>query len=164
MEIMDYEKKNQSIMQSELNRSADGLQFRKLDQKTMVEQSVGFSKQGQIEYEGEFKNGKPEGAWTTFFPDGRPRWKGLKKNGLNHGPYKMWYPDGRKKMEGTFFNGEKQGRSIAWHPNGVKLLEQWHEQGVPTGVWKRWDSTGSLTEEIKKLPPNSPGVDNSILR
>ena len=145
--ILESVKGNQLVGHSDINRSSDGLQFTKINQATKNEQTVGFSKAGQVAYKGDFKNGKPQGPWTTFFPDGRPRWQGVKKDGLNHGPFKMWYPDGKKKMEGAYFEGEKHGRSVAWHPNGEKLLEQWHEKGVPSGKWRRWDATGSLVEE-----------------
>ena len=55
--------------------SADGLQFTQNKPDSEVEATVGFSKQGHVSYQGDFKNDKPHGLWTTFFrmvnPDGR---------------------------------------------------------------------------------------------
>ncbi len=63
----------------------------------------------------------------------------------------MWYLDGKKKMTGVFLNGEKDGLSTIWHPNGVKWREQRHEKGIPNGIWRNWDSEGTLVEEINHV-------------
>ena len=55
-------------------KSPDGLQFTQNNIDSDVEASVGFSNKGHLSYKGEFKNDKPHGLWTTFFPDGKPRW------------------------------------------------------------------------------------------
>ena len=129
-------------------RSLDGLQFTKAEDDGNHSETVGLTSEGKVSFEGEMKNGKPNGEWTTFFPDGRPRWKGNKNEGVSHGPFTMWYQDGRKKMEGNYENGKKHGLSTMWHLNGSKWREQRHIQGEPSGSWRTWNEKGELIEEI----------------
>ena len=82
------EENNDSVLQEKNPKiaiSEDGLEFKKKIDGTNREESVGVNEIGEIVYKGGFKNGKPEGEWTTFFADGKPRWKGTKRDGLNHG-------------------------------------------------------------------------------
>jgi antitoxin component YwqK of YwqJK toxin-antitoxin module len=132
----------------EIQQSVDGLQFKQATSNTQTETSVGFSQEGHLTYEGDFKDGKPEGLWTTFFPDGKPRWQGIKKNGFNHGPFKMWYENGRKKLEGTYHEGKKHQSSTAWYPDGTRWQHKFYKHGTPTGTWKTWDEMGNLVSEI----------------
>ena len=129
-------------------RSPDGLQFTKAEDDGNQSETVGLTSEGKVSFEGEMKNEKPNGEWTTFFPDGRPRWKGNKNEGVSHGPFTMWYQDGRKKMEGNYENGKKHGLSTMWHLNGSKWREQRHIQGEPSGSWRTWNQKGELIEEI----------------
>ena len=140
-----------------VTQSQDVLQFTKEKSTTGIRESVGISKEGQLTYKGDFKDGKPEGLWTTFFPSGRPRWQGVKKDGLNHGSFDMWYEDGSKRMSGTYERGKKHGKSTAWHPNGVKWLEQWHHRS-PLRLWNRNDQ-GKLIDETQH-----PDHENNALK
>ena len=132
----------------QIKKSPDQLQFKKIGKDLDVVPSVGFSKEGHISYEGDFKNGKAEGLWTTFFPDGKPRWQGIKKQGVNDGPFTLWYENGRKKLEGSYFKGKKHGLIIAWHPNGSKWQHKFYKEGNPAGTWKTWDKNGNITAEV----------------
>ena len=137
---------------SGVTRSQDGLQFTKSEKGTDKQESIGLTKDGAVSYKGEMKNGKPEGSWTTFFPDGKKRWQGVKKDGLNHGPFTMWYPGGEVKMKGTYLNGKKDGLSTMWYEDGTKWREQSHRDGRPTGTWKTWNPEGVLIEELVQSP------------
>ena len=149
-EAIEYFDENTSLPSSQdqnisgLTRSADGLQFTKVDRQKNQAETIGLTKEGKVSFEGELKDGKPHGAWTTFFPDGRPRWKGVKKEGVSHGPFTMWYPSGKRKIEGNYQEGKKHGISTMWHLNGAKWKEQSHQDGAPSGVWQTWDNNGVL--------------------
>ncbi|MBT3541827.1 MAG: hypothetical protein HN489_11910 [Opitutae bacterium] len=133
---------------SSVTRSSDGLQFTKREDQKKISQTVGLTPKGKVSFEGDLKDGKPHGNWTTFFPDGRPRWKGVKKEGVSHGPFTMWYSNGKRKIEGNYEEGKKHGLSTMWHLNGVKWKEQSHDNGNPSGTWRTWDSRGELVESI----------------
>ena len=163
-EILDANDSNQSQKTAEnegLIRSPDGRQFTEVSKDKSNDQSVGFTQAGSLAYKGELKDGKPEGAWTTFFADGRTRWKGIKKDGLNHGPFTMWYENGKVKMNGTFNNGKKDGKSTIWYQSGKKWREQWHKNGEPSGIWKTWNENGELGEELNQAPPETDRNESS---
>jgi len=146
------EENNDSVIQEKnlkISISNDGLEFKKKIDGTDSEESVGINDSGDIVYKGGFKNGKPEGEWTTFFADGKPRWKGTKRDGFNHGPFSMWYPSGRKKMDGSFSKGAKDGSENSWHLNGMKWHQRFFSQGTPVGLWKTWDDQGKLLSEVQ---------------
>jgi antitoxin component YwqK of YwqJK toxin-antitoxin module len=145
-----------------IRESVDGLQFTQNKTNDEVEASVGFSQQGHLSYKGDFKDDKPHGLWTTFFPDGKPRWRGHKKEGLNHGQYTMWYENGRKRMEGTYENGQKHGRSMSWHPNGVKWQYKFHQFGEPKGTWSTWDNQGNLISKVNHEKPSEENASELI--
>ena len=134
--------------ESYIEKSADGLQFTNTNNNSDKKSTVGFSREGEITYKGDLKNGQPHGLWTTYFSDGKPRWEGYKREGVNHGPFTMWYENGRKRIEGSYENGLKHGRSIAWHQNGVKWQQKSYHLGNPVGKWKTWDKKGILTSEV----------------
>ena len=137
---------------SGLERSADGRQFTKTTGEAGQKESVGFTEEGTLAYKGRLKNEKAEGEWTTFYPDGRLRWQGIKENGINNGSFTMWYPDGKVKMRGQYKEGGKDGKSTIFHMNGAKWREQWHKKGKPVGIWKTWNETGELIEEVSHEP------------
>ena len=153
-DAIEFFDKNVSLPRSQdqnisgITRSSDGLQFTKLDSQKNQAETIGLTQKGKVSFEGEMKDGKPHGDWTTFFEDGRPRWKGVKKEGVSHGPFIMWYPNGKRKIEGNYLEGKKHGLSTMWHLNGAKWKEQTHQDGKPSGTWRIWNDNGELQESI----------------
>jgi antitoxin component YwqK of YwqJK toxin-antitoxin module len=153
-DAIEFFDKNVSLPRSQdqnisgITRSSDGLQFTKLDSQKNQAETIGLTQEGKVSFEGEMKDGKPHGDWTTFFEDGRPRWKGVKKEGVSHGPFIMWYPNGKRKIEGNYLEGKKHGLSTMWHLNGAKWKEQTHQYGKASGTWRTWDNNGELQETI----------------
>ena len=110
---------------SSIEKSADGLQFSISNDDTDKNSTVGFSKEGEVSYKGDFKKGKPHGLWTTYFPDGKPRWEGYKKEGVNHGSFTMWYDNGKKRIKGFMkmvLNMDYPLRGIKMESSGSKDL------------------------------------------
>ena len=162
--ILDANESPQSqttVENDDLIRSADGRQFTEPSKDNSNDQSVGFTQAGVLAYKGELKDGKPEGPWTTFFPNGSVRWEGIKKDGLNHGPFTMWYENGKVKMSGNFKNGKKDGKSTIWFQSGKKWREQWHENGEPSGIWKTWNENGELVETLNQGLPETDRNESS---
>ena len=85
--------------------------------------------------EGTYKNGRRDGAWITY------------------------YPNGQKAAESNFKDDRKDGREAAWYRSGKKQLEADYKNGVPHGAITMWNEQGVvvLTREYKdgKLVPKS---------
>lgn len=83
---------------------------------------------GDVALNGEYKNGKREGTWTSYFVE---RLNSRRKEAVRH--YKDDHPVG--DWEG-------------WHFNGNKAFEEhYDENGDTVGVWKKWYDNGVLAEE-----------------
>jgi antitoxin component YwqK of YwqJK toxin-antitoxin module len=154
-EALEIIESNRSLSEyeSDLERSSDGLQFSKDSGTSGQKETVGFTEDGTLAFKGFINKGKSDGKWSTFYPDGRLLWQGVKENGVNNGPFTMWYPDGKVKMRGQYKRGVKDGKSTIFHMNGAKWREQWHKKGKPVGIWKTWDETANLVEELNHPAP-----------
>ena len=83
---------------------------------------------GDVALEGQYKKGKREGKWTSYYVD---RLNRRKKEAVRY--YKDDHPVG--DWEG-------------WHYNGNKAFEEhYNENGDTVGVWKKWHENGKLQEE-----------------
>jgi antitoxin component YwqK of YwqJK toxin-antitoxin module len=59
--------------------------------------------------QGETMNGKREGKWTSFFPNGKIQSECYYVDGLNHGATKVYLENGKLLYEGEYVNGAKAG-------------------------------------------------------
>ena len=80
----------------------DGLYYKK-------NSDVPFSGKITGQYRGSYKNGKAEGPWAFYYPNGKLYSKGTYKNALQNGPWITYYKDGTVNPEetGTYKNGKK---------------------------------------------------------
>ena len=98
-------------------------------------------------------NGKAEGLWLEWYPDGILRYKAYWKNGLGHGRWEYFYPNGKLRSESfyiqdiaqgiyksyfensqlqtdaTFLNGNKNGEELIYDLNGKLLKRNFYENG-----------------------------------
>lgn len=73
--------------------------------------------------EGEYKNGKRDGKWISWFQNGNKWSVGYFTEGLDDGERTVYYEDGKKYFYGKYKDGKK------------------------IGIWKFWDEEGKLTKE-----------------
>jgi antitoxin component YwqK of YwqJK toxin-antitoxin module len=76
--------------------------------------------------EGEFVNGKEEGKWLTFYPDGNVSSYLEYKGGKMEGIYKEFDKYGNVEVSGNFLNNEKHGEWVS--ENGTRIDS--YENGV----------------------------------
>ena len=82
---------------------------------------------GDVALDGEYRNGKREGKWTSYFVD---RLNSRRKEAVRY--YRDDHPVG--DWEG-------------WHFNGNKAFEEhYSESGDSVGVWKKWYENGVLAD------------------
>jgi len=77
----------------------------------------------QIQMDGEFKDGKRNGLWLS------------------------WYSNGNKWSEGTFKNGKSEGKRTTYFENGKVRYEGFYKDDQRTGKWRFYDETGKLLAE-----------------
>lgn len=76
--------------------------------------------------EGHYVNGKEEGKWYTFYPDGNVSSVEEYKDGQLNGEYKSFDKFGNITVEGHFVQGEKNGE---WFIESGKMVEV-YEMGL----------------------------------
>jgi hypothetical protein len=98
-----------------------------------------------------YSNGQPiEDKWFTvsFNDQGYKVDEGLIVNGKPEGLWIEWYPNGQEKSSGPFVNGVMDGVFTVWHDNGkIFKTEEW-VRGVPQGKWREWNTEGTLAKEL----------------
>jgi len=112
-------------------------------------------KETQPKYQGDVKNGVPNGLGSLTYPDGS-KYVGEYKDGEKNGQGTTTYPDGGKYV-GEFKYGKKNGQGTRTYPNGEKYVGEYKdglENGQGTYTWsdgskyvgeykdgKRWKGT-----------------------
>lgn len=102
-----------------------------------------FHKNGQLSFEGEYKNGRQEGYCKTWSESGHQTayWEMLE--GKEHGFIECWYDDGVKKKEVTLNRGVENGPLTEWDESGRKIVTGNYVNGMREGSWWFSDREGS---------------------
>ena len=82
---------------------------------------------GQKYEEGNYKDGKKDGLWTT------------------------WHNNGQKEFEANFKEGKEDGLVLTWHENGQKSGEANYKDGKLVGSSKLWNSKGEPVDTIEEV-------------
>lgn len=100
---------------------------------------------GRPVYEGEFKDGKPVGAWKRYHPGGQVKAEITYKGDTAQTQlFDVW----RKKVaEGNFVAQKKEGVWSIFKANR-KVAEEEYLRGIKQGVSRRFYDTGEVMEEI----------------
>ena len=80
---------------------------------------------GQVQALSQFKDGKPDGLWTSWHENGQKVKEGIWKDGKPDGPYTEWHENGQKATEVTFKDGEEVSTKH-WNSKGEEV-ESWDE-------------------------------------
>jgi antitoxin component YwqK of YwqJK toxin-antitoxin module len=132
--------------------------------------------------EGNYVNGRKEGTWTKFFPDGGVQLKGTYNNNRPQGTYTRYYPNGKIAEQGDFqangykglllryhengelayranFNnqGQESGKVSYYHPNGKLALSYTVKNGQVQGQVARYNTSGQLQNSFEVSPAGDIG-------
>jgi len=101
-------------------------------------------------YEGEIKNGKPNGQGESTFPDGR-KYVGELKDGYKHGQGSYTWFNGDKYV-GEFKNGLLNGKGTYTNPDGSKYVGEFKDGNPWNGTIydKDRNITGKYVNGVKQ--------------
>jgi antitoxin component YwqK of YwqJK toxin-antitoxin module len=97
----------------------------------------------KIEYE--VVDGIKEGAFITYFPNGKVQISGTMKNNKNVGEWKYYFPSGLLETTGYFENDIPTGKWTWFNQSGKIIEEGMLIKGLREGEWNSFDSSGSLS-------------------
>ncbi len=113
------------------------------------EKEIHFYATGQKKEAGLIIDNHRNGQWVAWYGDGSLKSKTSYKQGNLFSNYSTFYKDGSIEQYGSYDENEKlEGSWLSYYVNGKIKLEGEYTSGQKTGVWKSYDSLGSL--ELKE--------------
>ena len=79
--------------------------------------------------EGNYKDGKRDGKWTSWYEDGLKLSEGNYKDGMKDGKWTSWYENGLKWTDRNYKDGKEDGKSTEWYSNGQIKSEENYKDG-----------------------------------
>lgn len=93
-------------------------------------------------------NGKKEGKYTSYYPNGKVLMTGQIKNNRNEGEWKYFYDNGNLESSGIFEGDQPSGKWYWYYPDGTLRQTGYFTYGRRDSIWKTYDSVGSLTDSV----------------
>jgi antitoxin component YwqK of YwqJK toxin-antitoxin module len=98
---------------------------------------------------GEYDFGRPKGAFTKYYPNGKVQEEGVYDKGKYLGAMKRYYEDGTIMYAGNYDGeGQESGKIVYYYPNGKVEYEYTAKDGVPSGKGVRYWPNGDIKEEV----------------
>jgi antitoxin component YwqK of YwqJK toxin-antitoxin module len=97
-------------------------------------------------------NGKKEGNFRSYYPNGQLLMSGEMKNNRNVGEWKYFYDNGQVESVGLFNNDRADGKWTWYYPDGTLRQTGYFAAGQRDSVWKTYDSTGTLIDSTIVTP------------
>jgi antitoxin component YwqK of YwqJK toxin-antitoxin module len=114
--------------------------------------NIEWWKNGIKKTEGQFKNGKKDGEWTSRFLDGQKEYEVSYKDGKREGVWTSWYKNGQVSEEGNYTNGLRNGSWSFWFKDGKKDKVGYYKSGKRDGNWTTYiyDYVG-LRDDVDRI-------------
>lgn len=74
-----------------------------------------------------YDNGKPDGTWKYWHPNGKLKQQLTLKQGKRDGLVSEWDEKGEKRFEATFVDDKLHGTATRWYPDGRKIVQKYEE-------------------------------------
>ncbi|MEZ4859337.1 MAG: toxin-antitoxin system YwqK family antitoxin [Flavobacteriaceae bacterium] len=85
---------------------------------------------GNLRYRAYWKNGLGNGRWEYFHPNGRLRSESFYIDDIAQGFYRDYYENGQLQNDATYLNGKKEGVETSYDIDGVLLSRKRYENGT----------------------------------
>jgi len=84
---------------------------------------------------------------TTYYENKQMQMDGEFRDGKRNGIWVSWYMNGKKWSEGAFRNGKSEGRRVTYFENGKVRYEGEYKNDRRIGKWRFYDEMGKLLAE-----------------
>jgi len=100
-------------------------------------------KETQPKYQGQVKDGKPNGLGSLTYPDGS-KYVGEFKDGKKHGQGTFTWSNGKKSV-GEWKDGERNGQGTITYPDGIKYVGEFKDGELWNGIF--YEKNGNIIEK-----------------
>jgi antitoxin component YwqK of YwqJK toxin-antitoxin module len=81
---------------------------------------------------------------TLYYSNHQKYMEGEYKNGKRNGKWTSWFQNGNEMSIHNFVNDVDDGNMTVFYENGKKRYQGKYTKGKKIGVWKFWDEKGTL--------------------
>lgn len=92
----------------------------------------------------EVVNGVKNGAFITYYPNGKYEKYGMIKHNQNVGEWSYFYSNGQLESIGSFKKNKPSGKWISYYHNGKIKVEGTYKDGIQDGRWAYYNTKGKL--------------------
>jgi len=92
----------------------------------------------------QYINGKKEGLYQKWYPDGQLSFESNYINGRQEGLTKTWWKNGVLRSKSTFRNGVADGEQLQWYISGAKFKRMTIVNGKEEGLQQAWRENGKI--------------------
>lgn len=103
---------------------------------------------GELQYEGQFKDDKPYGTFTYYYPTRSVKAVMLFSQKGRIARSRMLYPGGKLMAEGRYVEMQKDSVWNFFNEQGVLVAKESWDKGVKNGLWITYYPDGQASEEI----------------
>ena len=86
---------------------------------------------------------------AEFYPNQQERVGGGLKEGKRNGQWHAFFPDGSVQVEAFYIDGLEHGDYIIYRENGNMYYKGHYEHGICDGTWYWYDENGKQTKKVK---------------
>ncbi len=85
----------------------------------------------------------------SYYPTQEEYMGGRMKEGKRDGVWKAYFPDGVLQSEANYLEGKLNGDYKIFQNDGTLIYRQYYEKGICSGVWEFYDKNGQLEKKIE---------------
>jgi antitoxin component YwqK of YwqJK toxin-antitoxin module len=101
-----------------------------------------------LKYEGHFKDDKPIGTFTYYFPSGKVKAVSKFSADSKFCSTIMYFESGKHEAEGFYTNAKKDSVWKYYSDNDTLISEEHYKNCVKNGKWKFYYKDGGINEEV----------------
>lgn len=106
-------------------------------------------------------NGKKEGNFRAYYPNGKLLMSGLMKNNHNVGEWKYYYDNGAIESSGYFEDDKPEGRWLWYYSDSTLKQSGYFHLGIRDSIWKSYDTSGVMIDSTV-IDSTSMSSDSTI--
>jgi uncharacterized protein len=103
------------------------------------------------------KEGKRQGDWIDFLPNGVKHAVGSYNNSLREGKWTFYFSDGKVEQVGNYKNGKENGEWFRYYNSGKLYIEENFYSGKEDGSYTEYDSIGNVIKQGEYLDGQEEG-------
>ena len=113
---------------------------------------------GQVLERGNYRDGKLQGDWASYYSDGTPHARGHYVAGLRDGVWREWHENGKLWLEGAYRDGKRAGPWVEYDFTGTKSFEGSYANDRLDGAWRSYSFGGGERASGRSVDGKLEGV------